>query len=127
MLRLFTALIAIVVGCFVVAEGFAGPKKSRGGPPGLAKKGGVPPGLAKKRRAPPGLTKKGGVPPGIAKKYNVGERLPSNRFQLLDPRLQRRLPYITPDGRKWVRVERDLYLLNEATGTIVDVVQGWIK
>ncbi len=111
------AIIAtLVIGGLAHSTAIAGPKHKRGGPPGLAKKGGVPPGLAKK----------GGVPPGIAKKYARGQRLPADIYRPIESRYYSRLPYNSPEGRKWVRVGRDLYLLGAATGTIVDVVENWL-
>ena len=129
---LFAALMVLVLSCSAISQSLAGPKKWGGGPKGTAKKMGVPPGHAKKKyrvkkqKVPPGLAKKGGLPPGIAKKYAVGERLPAERYRIIDPDLRSRLPYVSPEGRKWVRVGRDIYLLSNATGTIVDVVQDWL-
>ena len=97
------------------------PKKGWGNP------GGVPPGLAKKGHAPPGLAKKGGLPPGIAKKYGLGDRIPRSVYHPIEDIYRARLPYNSPAGRRWVRAGRDLYLLSEATGTVVDVVQGWLE
>ena len=93
---------------------------------GPGKKKGMPPGLAKKKGVPPGLAKKGGLPPGIAKKYSVGESLPSSAYVPIESRYRARLPYGSPEGRKWVRVGRDLYLMTAATGVIVDVVENWL-
>ena len=106
-----------LISGFAGTETFAGPKHRGGGPPpGLAKKGGVP----------PGLKKKGGMPPGMAKKYVVGEGLPKNSYHRIEPKYKTRLPYLSPEGKKWVRVGRDLYLLRNTTETIVDVIENWL-
>ena len=80
-----------------------------------------------KHWGPPGLAKKGGLPPGIAKKYARRQRLPYEAYVPIEARYYARLPYQTPEGRRWVRVGRDLYLLSAATGTIVDVAYGWLR
>jgi len=80
-----------------------------------------------KHWGPPGLAKKGGLPPGIAKKYARGQRLPYGAYVPIEARHYARLPYQSPEGRKWVRIGRDLYLLSAATGTIVDVTYGWLR
>lgn len=110
------AVGAIIAALSINSYCFAGQKHKGWGPPGLAKKGGVPPGLAKK----------GGLPPGIAKKYAIGQRIPTHAYQRVERRYYSRLPCNSPQGRKWVRVGRDLYLLSIATGTIVDVIQNWL-
>ncbi len=114
---MLTAMLttALVFG-IANTSSFAGPWKKKGVPPGLAKKKGVPPGLAKK----------GGLPPGIAKKYKVGESLPGSAYVPIESRYRDRLPYGSPEGRKWVRVGRDLYLMTAATGVVVDVVENWL-
>ena len=76
---------------------------------------------------PPGLAKKGGMPPGIAKKYALGQRIPHGIYVPVEARYRASLPYDTPAGRRWVRVGQDLYLLSAATGTIVDVIHGWLR
>ena len=80
-----------------------------------------------KHWGPPGLAKKGGLPPGIAKKYARGQRLPYGTYVPIETRYNARIPYQSPEGRKWVRIGRDLYLLSAATGTIVDVTYGWLR
>jgi Ni/Co efflux regulator RcnB len=86
----------------------------------------MPPGQMKKSNVPPGLAKKGGLPPGIAKKYRVGERIPGSEYVVVEARYRDRLPYGSPQGREWVRVGRDLYLMTTATGVIVDVIENWL-
>jgi hypothetical protein len=111
--KLFSILAVIVA--LTPVDAVAGPKQKGMGPPGLAKNG-----------SPPGLAKKGGLPPGIAKKYAVGQRLPRDIYLPIEPQYGVRLPYNSPQGRQWVRVGRDLYLLSAATGTIVDIVENWL-
>jgi len=105
------ALAAILTSSAVIA----GPNKDR-----------MPPGQMKKSNVPPGLAKKGGLPPGIAKKYRVGERIPGSEYVVVEARYRDRLPYGSPQGRQWVRVGRDLYLMTTATGVIVDVIENWL-
>jgi hypothetical protein len=90
------------------------------------KRGGMPPGLAKKHDVPPGLAKKDGLPPGIAKKYKVGQTIAAGEYLLIEARYRDRLPYGSPEGKEWVRVGRDLYLLGASTGVIVDVIENWL-
>ena len=80
-------------------------KDDKGGkdmPPGLAKKDQLPPGLAKQ------LQKNGTLPPGLAKR-----NLPHD----LDRRLSR-----MPAGFGRVVVDRDVAIVNEKTGLIIDII-----
>ena len=110
-------LVALFVSAFSQAQILAGPKSGGAAPPGLAKKSGVPPGLAKK----------GGLPPGIAKKYAVGDRLPATKYQPIGSDNRSKLPYDAPSGNEWVGVGDDLYLLATSTGTVVEIVENWLK
>ncbi len=117
-MKIMNVILAFyLAGCLITSVTWAGPNKRAGGPPGLAKKGKVPPGLAKK----------GGLPPGIAKKYAVGANLPRGTFHPVEPRYRSRLPYDAPQGRRWVRIGDDLYLVGDTTSRVVDVIQNWLR
>ena len=80
-----------------------GKGKSKEMPPGLAKKESLPPGLQKQ------LEKNGTLPPGLAKRdlpYDLAKQLSS----------------ITK-GHKRVIVDRDVVLMEETTGLILDVIR----
>ena len=76
--------------------------KDKGLPPGLAKKKQLPPGLARQ------LERKGTLPPGLAKRD-----LPED--------LENRLPP-PPEGTERVIVDSDVVLIEQATGTILDIL-----
>ena len=80
------------------------------------------------RGYPPGLAKQCKVPPGHAKKnWDFGDVLPAHcRYQLSNRALSR-LPQTLYDDRQWVRTADDAYLVIEATGVIVDVLQDWFN
>ena len=80
-----------------------GKGKSKEMPPGLAKKESLPPGLQKQ------LEKNGTLPPGLAKRD-----LPYD--------LERQLSSIAK-GHKRVIVDRDVVLMEETTGLILDVIR----
>ncbi len=75
---------------------------------------GLPPGLAKRETLPPGLAKQlqrnGQLPPGLAKRD-----LPDD----LESLLPQRLP-----GQRRVLVDNKVLLIEEATGVILDVLEG---
>ncbi len=125
-------LLQIILATLLMA-GFASTgleaksKKKFGGGKGISKKAGKSKGWGNAGGVPPGLAKKGGLPPGIAKKYAIGDRIPRNVYHPIEDIYRARLPYKSPEGRRWVRAGRDLYLLSNATGTVVDVVQGWLN
>jgi hypothetical protein len=77
--------------------------KSKGLPPGLARRETLPPGLARK------LERDGSLPPGLAKRS-----LPED----LEARLPARL-----DGTERVIVDRDVLLVELATGIVRDVIR----
>ncbi len=77
------------------------------------------------RNCPPGLAKKhnGCLPPGQAKKrYRVGERLPPDVVYYPVPRelLGELAP--VPAGYEYVRVDKDILLIGEATKKVIDAV-----
>lgn len=73
-----------------------------------------PPGLAKKRN--------GCMPPGQAKKYRIGYSLPDDlRWHSIDDDLRRRLDPL-PRGYDYVRVDKDILLIGEATKKVIDAV-----
>ncbi len=77
-----------------------------------------------RRHCPPGLAKKrnGCLPPGQAKKYRVGERLPRDVVYYPVPRdlLAELAP--VPSGYEYVRVDKDILLIGEATKKVIDAV-----
>lgn len=79
--------------------------------------GGLPPGLAKRASLPPGLQKqldeKGRLPPGLEKRA-----LPAD----LRDRLPRRGP-----GVEIVIVDRDVLLIQAATGLVYDVIADIVR
>lgn len=81
--------------------------KSKGMPPGLAKRDSLPPGLQKQ------LDKNGRLPPGLAKRD-----LPSE--------LASKLPERAAD-QDVVVVEKDVVLMDKATGVILDVLKDVVR
>ena len=81
--------------------------KSKGMPPGLAKRDSLPPGLQKQ------LDKNGRLPPGLAKRALPNE-------------LTSKLPERTVD-QDVVVVEKDVVLMDKATGVILDVIKGVVR
>lgn len=77
------------------------------------KQQGLPPGLAKRQQLPPGLQKQlqrnGRLPPGLEKRT-------------LPPDLEERLPPL-PEGRQRVLIDNDLYLIERATGLVLDLME----
>lgn len=78
-----------------------------------------------RKHCPPGLAKKhnGCLPPGQAKKYRVGERLPAGvRWSPVPHDL---LVMLTPPprGYRYVKVDRDVLLIGEATKKVIDAVE----
>ncbi len=110
------AVSLVLAAMLTTAAGLAGPDKDR-----------IPPGQMKKGNVPPGLAKQGGLPPGIAKKYRVGDSIPRGEYVLVEDRYRTRLPYGSPQGREWVRLGRDLYLVTTSTGVIADVLENWLE
>lgn len=84
-----------------------------------------PPSFARGDSLPPGLAKQGKVPPGHAKKiWGKGQHLPPEyrRVQLSDWDRYDLAP--APAGYSWVRVERDAYLVEVASGLIAQAMIG---
>ncbi|MBI1216042.1 MAG: hypothetical protein GC185_09525 [Alphaproteobacteria bacterium] len=75
-------------------------------------------------KCPPGLARKhnGCLPPGIAKKYGIGRPLPEGvEYRELPGDLLRELHH-APHGYRYVRVDKDVLLISEATKKVVDAV-----
>lgn len=77
-----------------------------------------------RENCPPGLAKKnnGCLPPGQAKKYNRGDVLviddhPRTIWQALADMISP-----PPQGYKYVRTDRDVFLVSEGNNRIVDIV-----
>lgn len=75
---------------------------------GKGKNKGMPPGLAKKDQLPPGLAKRSTLPPGLAKR-DIPDDL---RKQLPPP----------PKGTEVSVVEDKVVLIEQATGTVLDIL-----
>ncbi len=73
---------------------------------------------------PPGLAKKnnGCMPPGQAKKYAVGQRLPDNVISDDLPKALRDALGVPPQGKKYVRVDNDILLIEAATKLVLDAI-----
>jgi len=104
--RVLTEYERQVIREYYGRRGGDGPGRGRGGD-------GLPPGLAKKNRLPPGLERQlvegGRLPPGLERRA-----LPSD----LRARLPRRR------GTDRVVVDRDVVLIETATGLILDILRG---
>jgi Ni/Co efflux regulator RcnB/surface antigen len=80
------------------------------------------------RDGPPGLADKPyGVPPGQAKKmWRRGERLPDlyigPRYFIAEPRVYHLAP--PRPGHRWLVIDGDAYLVEVATGVVVETVLG---
>ena len=84
---------------------FATPQNREGLPPGLAKRESLPPGLRRQ------IDRDGRLPPGLESKIH---RLPED--------LERRLPRL-PDGYRRVIVDRDVFLVEDRTNRVRDVLR----
>lgn len=77
-----------------------------------------------RRHCPPGLAKKnnGCQPPGQAKKYRVGYPLPDDVIYVPVPRdlLVHLSP--VPAGYQYVKVDKDVLLISEASKKVIDAV-----
>ncbi len=82
-------------------------KKNKGLPPGLARKKELPPGLARQ------LERNGKLPPGLEKRSLPGD-------------LHRRLP-APPAGHERVIVDRDVVLIETASGVIRDIIRDVVR
>lgn len=76
------------------------------------------------KKCPPGLAKKnnGCLPPGIAKKYRVG--YPLDNDVIFSSIAEELLKVLTPAprGYKYVQVDKDVLLINEASKKVLDAV-----
>jgi len=92
-----------------------GKAKAKGGKDSSG--GGLPPGLAKRDTLPPGLQRqldeKGRLPPGLEKRA-----LPTELADRLPPRR---------DGTEIVIVDRDVLLVQAATGLVLDAIAGIVR
>lgn len=74
---------------------------------------------------PPGLAKQGKVPPGHAKKlWGKGQHLPHEYRTVYISDWDRYDLRAAPDGYRWVRVDRDAYLVEVASGLIAEALIG---
>jgi hypothetical protein len=98
-------------------KGKAGHKSKGKGKGGAAGAGGLPPGLARRGSLPPGLQKqldeKGRLPPGLQKR-------------VLPDSLRQRLPTRGPEV-EIVIVDRDVLLIQAATGLVYDAIAGVVR
>ena len=71
-----------------------------------------------------------GMPPGHAKRYLIGERMPvtyvrQREYVIVEPARYRLRP--APVGYRWVRYDRDAYLVAAETGLISQVVRAVLE
>jgi len=94
-----------------------GKGKAKGGKGKSGDTSGLPPGLAKRDALPPGLQRqldeRGRLPPGLEKKA-----LPTDLADRLPPRR---------DGTEIVIVDRDVLLVQAATGLVLDAIAGVVR
>ena len=77
-----------------------------------------------KRHCPPGLAKKNPpcIPPGQAKKYRVGSFLPENSYVRV-PRDVVELLVPPPSYARYVRVDKNVYLITEGTRKVIEAIE----
>lgn len=77
-----------------------------------------------KRNCPPGLAKKNPpcVPPGQAKKHKVGSILPEGSFLSVPNDVVSLLTPPPPNG-KYVRVDKNVYLINQGTRKVLEAIE----
>lgn len=77
-----------------------------------------------KRNCPPGLAKKNPpcIPPGQAKKYGAGTVLPEGGFSWVPKDIVSLLTPPPPHGR-YVRVDKNIYLINEGTRKVLEAIE----
>lgn len=75
-------------------------------------------------KCPPGLAKKnnGCLPPGIAKKYAIGQILPDDVFGASLPDALLKLLYPPRYGQKYIQVDKDILLIDQASRKVIDAV-----
>lgn len=82
---------------------------------------------SKSKSMPHGLAKKETLPPGLAKRIEVkGELPPGIQKRDLPEDLSKRLPPVK-EGTKRVVTDKDIVLIEEATGVVLDVIRDVIK
>jgi len=69
---------------------------------------------------PPGLVNKGCTPPGLAKKSTIGQPVPDGSVLIRDYRHYGLQP--PPNGYFYVRMDRDVLLVTEATRKVAELV-----
>lgn len=76
------------------------------------------------RTCPPGLAKKnnGCLPPGIAKKYTLGQPLPEGVLATSLPDDLLKLLYLPRYGQKYVQVDKDILLIDQASRKVIDAI-----
>lgn len=77
-----------------------------------------------RQHCPPGLAKKNPpcVPPGQAKKYRIGSRLPEGGYVRLPSDIVSQLTP-APDYARYVRMDRNVYLISEGTRKVLDAFE----
>lgn len=84
-----------------------------------------PPPFARGEVLPPGLAKQGKVPPGHAKKiWGKGQYLPQEYRNIRWSDWDRYDLRPAPEGYRWVRVDRDTYLVEVTSGLIAQALIG---
>ena len=79
---------------------------------------------SKSKKTPPGLAKRKNLPPGLQKQIERNGRLPPGlQGRGLPGDLERRLDRL-PGGYVRLVVEKDIVLMNEKTGIVLDVIIG---
>lgn len=75
-----------------------------------------------RKNCPPGLAKKNPpcIPPGQAKKFGVGEYLPKGGYEPLPDYI---IDQLTPRNGRYVRVDRNVYLITEGTRKVLDAIE----
>lgn len=77
-----------------------------------------------KRNCPPGLAKKNPpcIPPGQAKKYGAGTVLPEGGFSLVPKDI---VSLLTPPPLhgQYVRVDKNIYLINQGTRKVLEAIE----
>lgn len=77
-----------------------------------------------KKNCPPGLAKKNPpcVPPGQAKKFGRGAILPESGWEFVPDDIVTLLTP-PPHGARYVRMDRDVYLITEGTRKVIEAIE----
>lgn len=77
-----------------------------------------------KKNCPPGLAKKNPpcIPPGQAKKFAVGGTLPEDGWVFIPDDVASLLAP-PPSGARYVRMDKDVYLMIEGTRKVLDAIE----